>query len=145
MAEASTKKATWTLPKWVHERDWGLMILLILLNLRSAYTTVIGARQMLPFPMSDVLGIAIQAMLFLVLGGFALTQAPVRKWALVIVFSAACIYASFFAVYEELAGKADERAQLDRALQAHAALVSAVYQPARSRIDTLGREADALF
>lgn len=145
MAEAPTKKAAWTLPKWVHERDWGLMILLILLNLRSAYTTVLGARQMLPWPMSDVLGMAIQAMLFLVLGGFALTQAPIRKWIMVVVFAAACIYASFFAVYEELAGKADDRAQLDRALQAHAALVSEVYQPARSRIETLGREADALF
>jgi hypothetical protein len=145
MAEASTKKSTRTLPRWLTDRDWGLLILLIVLNLRSAYTTVLGARQLLPFPLADVMGLTVQGMLFLVLGGFALTAAPVRKWVMVMVFAAACVYASFFAVYDELAGKADEKEQLDTALQAHAAVVSGVYQPARSRIDTLAREAEALF
>ncbi|MEQ1568741.1 MAG: hypothetical protein ABMA64_24090 [Myxococcota bacterium] len=133
------------LPAWARDKDWGLLVLLLLLNLRSAYTTVLGARQLLPYPMSDVLGIAIQAMLFLVLAGFALRDVFVRKWTLVVVFSVACIYASFFTYYDELAKNADDRRQLDVALQQHAELVSAIYQPARSRIDGLNREADAMF
>jgi len=130
---------------WINEKDWGLLILLTILNVRSAYTTVLGARQLLPYPMSDVLGLAIQGMLFLVLAGLALAHAPVRKWALVVVFATACIYASFFTYYEELAKSADDQRQLDVALQAHAALVSAVYQPSLSRIDQLSHEADALL
>lgn len=127
------------------QRDWGLLILLIVLNLRSGYTTVLGAMQLLPDSMAIIFGLTIQGMLFLVLGGFALRHAEFRKWTLVFVFAGICIYASFFAVYEELAGEADKKRELETALQSHAALVSAVYQPARSRIDTLDREAKALF
>lgn len=148
MADAPPKKEAARkreLPAWARDKDWWLLFLLLILNLRSAYTTVLGARQLLPYPMSDVLGIAVQGMLFLVLSGFALREAWVRKWVLVVVFAAACIYASFFAYYDELAKGADDRRMLDVALQTHAELVSAVYQPARSRIDALDREAEALF
>src|SRR5262245_21346393 len=75
----------WQPPAWARDKDWGLLVLLLILNIRTAYTTVLGARQMLPYPMSDVLGLAIQGMLFLVLAGFALREHMVRKWTLVIV------------------------------------------------------------
>lgn len=145
MAEHASKQRPRTLPSWMTERDWGLLLLLLVLNIRSAYTTVLGSRQLMPYPMSDILGVSIQTMLFLVLAGFALKEAAIRKWTVVVVFATICIYTSFFSYYEELAGGADAQEQLDAALVTHATFVSAIYQPARSRIDTLAREAEALF
>src|SRR5687768_8527189 len=145
MAEPTARQRPRTLPTWLTERDWGLLLLLLVLNIRSAYTTVIGSRQLMPYPMADIFGISIQTMLFLVLAGFALKEAVVRKWTVVVVFATICIYASFFSYYDELAGTADAQEQLDSALITHATFVSAIYQPARSRIDTLAREAEALF
>lgn len=145
MADPASRQKPRALPAWIAERDWGLLILLLVLNIRSAYTTVLGCRQLMPYPMSDILGISIQTMLFLVLAGFALKEAVIRKWTTVVVFAAVCIYASFFSYYDELAGRADAADQLDHALLTHASFVSAIYQPARSRIDTLDREAEALF
>jgi hypothetical protein len=142
---STPKKKTRTLPRWFTERDWPLMGLLLLLNCGSLYTTVSGARQILPWPMSDILGFAIQGMLFILLAGFAAAEAPLRKWTVITVFACAAVYASFFTYYRELAGEADDKAQLDVALQAHAILVSAIYQPAVSRIESLGRQAEAKF
>ena len=133
------------LPAWLRDKDWALLGLLAALNVGSAYTTILGAEQILPYPMSHVLGISVQIMLFLMLAGFALRTAVVRKWVVVTIFAAASIYTSFFAYYQELAKDADDQQQLDVALQTHATFVSAVYQPARSRIDSLSQEAEALF
>ncbi|MEQ1506516.1 MAG: hypothetical protein ABMB14_30085 [Myxococcota bacterium] len=132
-------------PRWFRDRDWPLLGLLAVLNIGSAYTTVLGARQILPYPMSDVLGFSVQGMLFLMLAGFAVRDAPVRKWVVVALFASASIYTSFFTYYGELAKEADQRQELDVALQTHATFVSAVYQPARSRIDMLSSEAEALL
>ena len=132
-----------SLPAWVGDRDWALLILLALLNIGSAYTTIVGARQILPPGMSDILGAAVQAMLFLMLAGFAVNRSVIRRWMAITLFAAASIYTSFFTYYEQLAKEADQRAQLDRALQVHAVLVSQVYQPARSRSDQLNSEAEA--
>jgi hypothetical protein len=151
MAEAPANKSpskgrtARSLPAWLQNRDWALLGLLACLNVASAYTTIIGARQILPQPMSDIIGIAVQAMLFLMLAGFAVREAVVRKWVVVSVFAAFSIYTSFFCYYQELAKDADDKQQLDVALQTHAGFVSAIYQPARSRIETLDREAEALF
>ena len=139
------KKSPRELPKWMRNRDVALLVLLVLLNVGSAYTTILGARQILPAGMSDIIGAAVQAMLFLMLAGFAVNRSVIRRWLAIGLFAFASIYTSFFTYYEQLAKEADERMQLDTALQAHAAFVSAVYQPARSRIDKLGGEAEALF
>ncbi|MBX2798881.1 MAG: hypothetical protein KTR31_14490 [Myxococcales bacterium] len=111
----------------------------------SAYTTVLGARQILPSPLSDILGVSVQAMLFLLLAGFAVQGAPFRRWVVVAIFGAASIYTSFFTYYEQLAAEADLKAQLDKAMQTHAVFTAAVYQPASSRIEKLDSEAEALF
>ena len=140
-----TPKKPRPMPRWVRDRDWALLGLLALLNIGSAYTTILGARQILPAGMSDVLGLAVQLMLFLMLAGFAVNRSVIRRWMAITLFAAASIYTSFFTYYEELAKEADERVQLDRAMQEHAGLVSAVYQPARSRSDKLNSEAEAMI
>lgn len=145
MTDSSTKKRPKGLPKWIGERDWALLGLLACLNLASAYTTVLGAREIMPYPMSDVIGFSVQGMLFMMLAGFAVREAPIRKWVVVAVFAFASVYTSFFTYYKELGKEADDRQQMDAALQAHATFVSLTYQPARSRIDAANREAEALF
>ena len=119
--------------------------MLALLNVGSAYTTVLGARQILPDGMADVIGFSVQIMLFLMLAGFAVREAVFQRWVAVTVFAAASIYTSFFTYYQELAKDADEQVQMDGALRSHAAFVSAIYQPARSRIDKMRAEAEAMF
>ena len=125
--------------------DRALLFLLVLLNLGSAATTVMGARQVLPSPLAEIVGLTIQVMLFLLLAGLTVREAVVRKWLVVGVLAMASIYTSFFAYYEQLAGHAVQAAGLDRAHQAHAAFVSSVYQPTLSRAGRLEQEAAALW
>lgn len=125
------------------ERDIALLVLLGVLNVGSAYTTIIGARQILPAGMSDIVGAAVQAMLFLMLAGFAMNRSFFRRWMAIGLFAFASVYTSFFTYYEQLAKEADLRAQLDRAMQVHAVLVSEIYQPARSEAEKLLGEAHA--
>lgn len=125
--------------------DRVLLSLLVLLNIASAATTVFGARQVLPWPLSDVLGLAIQLMLFLALAGFAVRHAVVRRWVVIAVFAAASVYTSFFAYYEQLAGQSEDALAADRAAQAHAAFVSSLYQPHANRLDQVEHEAAALW
>ncbi len=126
-------------------RDWMLLVLLAALNLGSLYTTVIGARQVLPQPMSDVLGVAVQTMLFFALAGFAIKHSRYRKAFVVAVFAAASIYTSVFAYYEQLAGHANQSATVDRAHQSHAQFVSALYQPQLGEVDRLTESSRSLF
>src|SRR5262245_59416855 len=98
------------------------MVLLTGLNVGSALTTVLGARQVLPWPMSDILGVSVQAILFMMLAGFASQHAPIRKWIVVAVFASACVYCSFFTYYGRLAKTQDESKQMAKALVAHAHL-----------------------
>lgn len=125
--------------------DRGLLVLLALLNLASLYTTVVGARQVLPWPMSDVLGVAVQTMLFLALAGFVGRHAPIRRWIVVAVFAAASVYTSFFAYYEQLAGDALGAANLDRARQAHAAFVDETWEPVLAGVESTERQAAQLL
>lgn len=125
--------------------DRWLLFLLVFLNIGSAWTTVSGAREVLPRPMSDVIGLTVQLMLLLTLAGFAARHAPVRKWFVVGVLSVASVYTSFFAYYARLAGEADASAAYDRAVQAHAGFVSEVYQPTLTAITTLEQEASELY
>lgn len=124
--------------------DRVLLVLLALLNLGSAYTTLVGARQILPWPMSDVLGVTVQTMLFLTLAGFAARHAPIRRWVVIGVFAAASVYTSFFAYYDQLAGHSLGEAALDRARQAHARFVDDVWQPVQSEVDRRERAAAQL-
>lgn len=133
------------LSSWFEDRDIALLVLLAVLNIGSAYTTIIGARQILPAGLSDMVGAAVQAMLFLMLAGFAMNRSVVRRWMAIGLFAFASIYTSFFTYYEQLAKEADLRVQLDKAMQSHATLVSQVYQPARSRADKLSSEAEAMI
>ncbi len=135
------------IPQWMRERDWALLGLLLCLNVGSAYTTILGARQIMPtHEMADILGATVQITLFLMLSGFAVNGAPIRKWIVVAIFAGLSIYTSFFTYYEQLAQDADSRSQLDTALQAHSAFVSSTgYQSARSQADALMKEAEALF
>jgi hypothetical protein len=126
-------------------RDRVLLGLLFALNVVSAFTTVVGARMVLPWPMSDVLGLAVQALLFLALSGYVAGHAPVRRWLVVGVFSFLSVYTSFFAYYDQLTGDALASGNLDRARQAHARFVDAVWQPQQAEVDALERKAAQLF
>jgi len=123
------------MPSWLKNRDWMLLFLLAALNIASAYTTVLGARQILPPPMGDIIGISVQTFLFMLLGGFAMREAPFRRWFAVFCFAAASIYTSFFSYYEQLAKDADQRRQLSVAQTAHAEFVSQIYTPNRIRVE----------
>ena len=121
-----------------------LLLLLTLLNLGSAYTTLLGGRQVLPWPMSDVLGVTIQGMLFLTLAGFAVKHAPIRRGLVIVVFAAASIYTSFFTYYDQLAGDANAATDLDRAHQAHATFIDALWQPAATQVARVEQRAAEL-
>ena len=127
------------------QTDRVLLFLLIFLNIGSAYTTVVGAREILPRPMSDVIGLTVQLMLLITLAGFAAKHAPIRKWFVVGVLACASVYTSFFAYYNRLAAEADANAAMDMALQAHAAFVSDIYQPTLSKITQLEQESSELY
>lgn len=122
--------------------DRALLLLLFLLNLGSAATTVLGARQVLPSPLAELLGLTVQGILFLLLAGFAARHAPLRRWLVVGVFAAFSVYTSFFAYHRTLAGEQVEAEGRGRAAQAHAAFVSAAWQPALTERDRLLAEAE---
>ncbi|MCB9697620.1 MAG: hypothetical protein H6738_12635 [Alphaproteobacteria bacterium] len=122
-----------------------LLVILAALNVVSAFTTVMGARQVLPWPMSDVLGAAVQLMLFVALAGFVARHAPIRKWLVVGVFSFVSVYTSFFAYYGEIAGDSLAAGNLDRARQAHARFVDAVWQPQLAETEAMERKAAQLY
>lgn len=124
--------------------DKVLLFLLLVLNLGSGWTTVLGARQVLPSPLAEILGLTVQIMLFLLLAGATARHAPVRKWLVVGVFAGLSVYTSFFTYYETLAGQAVTADGLDRAHQAHAAFVSAAWQPTVTQAGRLQEEAAAL-
>ncbi len=125
--------------------DRALLVLLAALNVVSAYTTVVGARLVLPWPMSDVLGVSVQLLLFFALAGFVARHAPLRRWLVILVFSAVSVYTSFFAYYSEIAGDALSASNLDRARQAHARFVDATWQPRVAEVEALDRKSASLF
>lgn len=112
-----------------------------MLSLGSAFTTVLGARQILPSPLAESLGLLVQTMLFLILAGATARHAPARKWIVAFIFAGLSIYTSFFAYYGQLAGDAVEAAGKDRARQAHAAFVAGVYPPLQQQLSGLQSEA----
>lgn len=126
------------------DRDWVLLGLLALLNVGSLLTTVLGARELLPEPMSYILGFVVQAMLFTLLAGFAGSHAPLRKWLAVAVFASACVYCSFFAYYGQLQEGEQQHRQLALAETRHAELVKSVYSEAKLEGERLEREAKEL-
>lgn len=86
------------------KRDKSLLVLTSILNITSGCTTVWGAVQIFPGGIGILVGITIQLMLFLLLFGFGLRYAPLRKWLAVFVFSVMSVYLSFFAYYTILVG-----------------------------------------
>lgn len=126
------------------DRDWVLMGLLAILNVGSLFTTVLGARQLLPSPMAETLGCCVQAMLFAMLAGVAGRHAPVRKWLVIGVFAGACVYCSFFTYERTLGSSARAERQLATAQARHAELVRAVFADGKNEGERLRRHADAL-
>lgn len=124
--------------------DRALIVLLFLLNVASAWTTIHGARQVLPSPLAESLGLGVQVVLFLLLAGVAGRHAQTRRWLTVGVFAVASVYTSFFAYYESLAGDATRAATEDRAAQSHAAFVAEVHAPVLAQAGQLEREAETL-
>lgn len=129
----------------VNQRDRGLLLALTLLSAGSMGTTLLGAKQILPSPLAEVVGVSVQAMLFAMLAGFMLDHAPVRKWLAVGVFSVISVYTSFFTYHDELTGTAETGAQLEVALQAHAIVTGTLYTPLRTDCQVLRGEAEALY
>ncbi|MEQ1571764.1 MAG: hypothetical protein ABMA64_39415, partial [Myxococcota bacterium] len=125
--------------------DRALIALLALLNVGSLYTTVVGARQILPWPMSDVVGLTVQLMLFLTLAGWVGRFAPVRRWLVAIVFAGASVYTSFFAYYGQLAGASLASINLDKARQAHARFVDDTWEGQLAEVERLEQQAARKF
>lgn len=126
------------------EKDRLLMVILAIFNLGSGSTTIMGAQQILPKLLAWPLGAAVQLMLFLLLSGAVVKQAWLKKWIAVLVFTGLSVYTSFFTYYGYLAGKADDKQALDRAVQAHQRLVAEVYTPMKVRLTKLEGEAETL-
>lgn len=126
------------------QRDWVLLFCITGISLVSSGTTILGAKQILPSPMAEVIGVSVQTMLYLLLTGMMMSHSVVRRWFGISVFTVISIYTSFFTYYEELGSEADAADQIEEALIAHAALVSDLYSPIRNECDRLMREADAL-
>jgi len=126
-------------------RDWTLTAVLVVFSVGSAYTTIQGASQVLPATLAWPMGLAVQLLLFLLLEGLVARAVPIRRWGGVVVLTSLSIYTSFFSYYDQLAGDALDRRQVDHARQLHAALVASVYAPARSRALRLRSEGEALL
>lgn len=131
--------------QWLARRDWMLTAVLAVFSVGSAYTTVVGASQILPVSMAWPMGLAVQLLLFLLLEGLVATTAPLRRWGGVVVLAGISVYTSYFCYYEQLAGEAHDREQVDRALQLHAELVSTIFAPARSRALGMRSEGESLL
>jgi|GEM_PF-1374005 hypothetical protein len=126
------------------QRDWVLLVILFAFNLWSAGTTVIGAQQVLPLQLAWVGGIAVQAMLFCILAGWAMPRSIMRRGIAVIFFSIISIYTSFFCYYGSLTGNVHQRDAYSKAAQSHRTLIASVYTQAKEKSSSLQTEIERL-
>jgi hypothetical protein len=140
----------WTPFRWTSARaapggrDNVLVVILAVLNLASLYTTVHGAREILPWPVNMVVGGLVQAMLFVLLAGFAGQHAPLRRWLVVSVLSMVCVYCSFFTYYGELSDGEDLNRQHGVVEAEHNRLVREVFAGRKSEADRAAALAEEL-
>ena len=134
------------------QKDFYLMVPLVLLNLVSGYTTIQGAR----LALGDVTdasvngiavaaGVSIQGILFILLSGSAAKHAPLRKWIAISVFGFFSMYTSFFTYYstfmstDQMAGAAYTYAEVR-----HQDLVSTVVSPFQEEFNRVSAEYNSL-
>lgn len=129
--------------KYIKEskRDYILLVLLLIIQVGSGTTSVLGAEEVLPRELARTIGITIQSLLFLLLSGLTATHAPVRKWIAILVLTFLSIYTSFFINYKFIAGDVLETEADSKALQVHATLVAKVYSPIQDEYRDLDAEA----
>ena len=125
------------------QKDWLLMIVLLILNIVSGYTTIQGAASILPHPSWALfLGLGIQCLLFFALAELILKHAPWVKWLTVLILSFLSIYTSFTTYYTGLTGEYNQKLARDKALKAHNNLIAEVYTPMQERLIELNEEAE---
>lgn len=126
----------------LHQYDKPLFGALLLLNIGSGITTIRGAMQIFPDQgVGFFSGLAIQAMLFLLLSRLATRHTPVRKWIAVFVLASLSIYTSFFAYYGTLTESSRAEQLYDKAVAAHQRLVAEVYTPLERQLAQLESQA----
>ncbi|NES24514.1 MAG: hypothetical protein F6K41_37800 [Symploca sp. SIO3E6] len=121
--------------------DKSLLATLSILNIGSGCTTVLGAKQILPGVLGLGIGGSVQLILFLLLSGLTAKHAPLRKWLTVMVFSLLSVYTSFFTYYNKLTEDVVNRRSHDKATAAHQKLVSDIYTPLKTQVESLNSEA----
>ena len=121
------------------KKDILLLSALAILNAGSGFTTIFGARQILPQVVAYSSGAAIQVLLFLLVSGSTLRHAQRLKWFAVGSFSLVSIYTSFFAYYNFLTSEKQFQDDAARASSAHQNLVSEVFIPLQNKADEIER------
>ncbi|NEQ65721.1 MAG: hypothetical protein F6K21_09510 [Symploca sp. SIO2D2] len=121
--------------------DKPLLVTLFILNIGSGCTTVLGATQILPGVLGYAIGGTVQLILFLLLSGLTAKHAPLRKWLSVMVFSFFSVYTSFFTYYNKLTEGVQNIRSYDQATAAHQKLVSDIYTPLKTQVESLNSEA----
>jgi len=122
--------------------DRVLMIALLVFNMGSATTTMLGVRELLPNVLAQSFGISIQLTLFIMLAGLAMRNHHFSRWIIVVVCAAFSIYTSYWYYFGMLAS---EKASLDamaKAEETHGRLVSVLYTPNRQQYDRYLLEAE---
>lgn len=115
-------------------------MILLLFNLWSGATTIIGAQEILPKNLAVVCGITVQMMLFFLLVGWIMKESFFRKWLATLTFSALSIYTSFFCYYGILTHDINQTNSTVIATDAHQQLIASVYTPLQKRVITLEEE-----
>ncbi|MEM9276167.1 MAG: hypothetical protein AAGA80_24885, partial [Cyanobacteria bacterium P01_F01_bin.143] len=85
-----------------NKRDGILLVVLLIFNLGSLATTILGAREIMPKNLAWIVGFGVQMMLFLLLANFILKRSFYRKWFAILVCTIFSIYTSFFWYYQSL-------------------------------------------
>lgn len=126
------------------KKDWLLLLLLLVFNIWSGATTVIGTRQILPDGLALVSGVSVQTMLFCLLSGSVMRHSVVRKSIAILTFSLVSIYTSFFCYYTVMTADAVQQYEQTRAIQAHQSFIAGVYTPLKEEVRSLRIEIDNL-
>lgn len=121
------------------QKDWGLFVPLLILNVVSLWSTIRGTELALGHAGVAVMaGVSIQGILFILLSGMAASHVPFRKWIAILALGSISIYTSFF-VYHNKFVTTDQMigAQFRPAEMAHEQLVTTVVKPLQEDFDGL--------
>lgn len=115
------------------KKDWLLVCILLFFNLWSGFTTIFGARQILPDNIAWICGITVQVMLFFLLSKMVMRASVFRRWMAILVFTIVSIYTSFFCYYSILTSDVAQVRESNLSLDAHQELIASVYTPIENR------------